>query len=127
MKIKEIINEGGTGSLSHAAAKALPSTVVLPDLQNQDAYLQYRMGLALAAARTGMTPEDFKVQNAFGENMAIVGYTDEDLTTISQALKLMGSEYSKNAKMISTNKSEEASDVRKISPVAIKKKNKYCV
>lgn len=127
MKIKEILNEGGTGSLSMAAAKALPSTFVLPALKNQDAYLQYRMAVAMAAARSGMTPEEFAGQGAFGENMAIIGYANTDEETIKLALKLLGKEYGKGFKMISTKKSEEATDIKPVSPVAKRKPNKYGV
>jgi hypothetical protein len=124
MKINEILNEGGTGSLTTGVAHALPSTYELPGLKNQDPYMQYRMGLALASARSNETVE---TESAFGENMSIVGYTPEDDETIRLALKLIGKEYSKGAKLISTKKSDEAPDVYKTSAVAKPKKNKYGV
>lgn len=126
MKIKEILTEGGTGSLTPSVERAMPSTVSLPALANQDAYLQYRMGLALAAARNPNT-KDFEETSAFGENMAIVGYTDADYETIQLALKLMGKKYAKGAKMLSTKKSEEAPDANSTSPIAKRKKNQYGV
>ena len=125
MKIKEILTEGGTGSLANAVKKAMPATVTLPALPNQDAYLQYRMGLAMAAARADHS--SFEQASAFGENMTIVGYTDADLETIQLALKLMGKQYAKGSKLIGTHRSEEAADVGKTSPLAKKKKNKYGV
>jgi hypothetical protein len=124
MKIKEILSEGGTGSLAPAVARAMPTTWELPGLPNQDPYLQYRMGLAMANARSD---EPFNEQSAFGENMSIVGYTDADDETVKLALKRMGAPYSDGAHSISTRKSEEATDVNKSSPTPTKKRNKYGV
>ena len=128
MKIKEIINEGGTGSLTTAVKRALPATIEFPNLPNQDPYLQYRMGIALAAARAPKTDDSkFYTSSAFGENMSIVSYTDADLETIQLAAKLIGKEYTAGSKMISTTKSEEAQDVSTQSPIQprgpIKRKN----
>jgi len=124
MKINEILTEGGTGSLTTGAARAMPTTWELPNLPNQDPYLQYRMGLAMATARSN---EPFHTASAFGENMSIVGYTDADDETVKLALKKMGQPYSKGAKSISTKKSEEAPDVNKTSAVSKPKRNKYGV
>ena len=124
MKIKEILSEGGTGSLTKAVARAMPTTWELPGLPNQDPYLQYRMGLAMANSRSD---EPFDDQSAFGENMSIVGYTDADNETVKLALKRMGAPYSDGAHSISTRKSEEATDVNKTSPTPAKKRNKYGV
>lgn len=113
MKIKEILSEGGTGSLTTGVARAMPTTWELPGLPNQDAYLQYRMGVELANARSGNAMD---TESAFGENMSIVGYTDADNETVQLALKNMGAKYAVGAKAISTRKSEEAPDVNKQSP-----------
>jgi hypothetical protein len=122
MKINEILTEGGTGSLAPAVARAMPTTWELPGLTNQDPYLQYRMGIAMANARSG---EPLETASAFGENMTVIGYTDADNETVKLALKQMGSQYAKGAKSIATRKSEEAVDVNKSSPVPPKKRNKY--
>ena len=124
MKIKEILSEGGTGSLTTGVARAMPTTWSLPGLPNQDPYLQYRMGLAMATVRTD---EPFNEQSAFGENMSIVGYTDADNETVKMALKKMGAPYSDGAHSIATRKSEEAPDVNKASPTPTKKRNRYGV
>lgn len=124
MKIKEILSEGGTGSLTTGVARAMPTTWELPGLPNQDPYLQYRMGLAMADARSG---ELIKTQSAFGENMTIVGYTPADDETVKMALQKMGKKFAKGAKSIATRKSEEAPDVNKTSPSAKPKRNKYGV
>lgn len=124
MKIKEILSEGGTGSLTRSVARAMPTTWELPGLPNQDPYLQYRMGLAMANARS---PEPFDDESAFGESMSIVGYTDADNETVKLALKRMGAPYADGAHSIATRKSEEAADVNKTSPTPAKKRNKYGV
>lgn len=124
MKIKEILSEGGTGSLTTGVARAMPTTWELPELKNQDPYLQYRMGMALASARSG---EHLDTESAFGENMSIVGYTEADNETVKLALKLLGKPYADGARSISTTKSEEAPDVNKSSPSAKPKRNKYGV
>jgi len=124
MKINEILTEGGTGSLTTAVARAMPTTWVLPDLPSQDPYLQYRMGMAMANARNN---QPIDTASAFGENMTVVAYTEADNETVELALNQMGSEFTKSAKTISSKKSEEAIDVSKNSPVAKLKKNKWGV
>ena len=114
MKISELLRESGTGSLAPSVARTLPATYELPGLKNQDPYMQYRMGVALAAARDS---NKYETESAFGENMSIIGYTDADIETIELALKLVGKEYAKGAKMISTKKSEESLDVNIKSPI----------
>ena len=117
MKIKEILSEGGTGSLTTGVARAMPTTWELPGLPNQDPYLQYRMGVEMANARSG---EGMNTESAFGENMTVIGYTDADDETVQLALKNMGGKFSKGARSIATRKSEEAPDVNKQSPVQSK-------
>ena len=124
MKIEEILNEGSTGSLAPAVQRTLPATFEFPKLANQDPYLQYRMGLALASANAGQKLES---ESAFGENMSIVGYTDADIEIIKLASKLMGKEFTAGSKLITTAKSEEATDVNTISPMAKPIRNKFGV
>ena len=124
MKIKEILTEGGVGSLAPAVARAMPTTWDLPGLPNQDIYYIYRMGLALANARAG---NHFDKESAFGENMTVVGYTDQDDETVKLALSQMGAPFSQGAKSISTRLSQEAADVNKTSPTLAKKRNRYGV
>lgn len=122
MKISEILIEDNTGSLALSVAKALPGTYELTKLKNQDPYLQYRMGLALAGARSGASWED---QSAFGENMSVIAYTKADEETLMLALKLIGKEYGSDVIRISSEKSEESSDVNTKSPLAVTKKNRF--
>jgi hypothetical protein len=118
MKIKELLEEsahGGVGSLQIGVARALPDTFVFPSITNTDPYLQYRFGLALAAARAadqGLTK--FDVSSAFGENLTVVARSDEEIETIRLAQKL--DPRSGNSRQISTHKSTEAPDVNRQSP-----------
>ena len=123
MKITEIISEGRATSEIHALAipaaesGPLPDTISLTDLKNTDPYMQYRMGLAIAAARArdqNLIPE-FSETTAWGENVVVTAYTPEDEETLQLALKLMPG---KNAQcQISSKKSTEDPSVYKQSPI----------
>ena len=99
MKAKEFISEAIENKPD---LDPLPATYVLPKLQNQDAYLQYRFGIALASARARVAGEiPFEPQSDFGENMAgILLYTGSadkegslgglvELGNISQITRIM--------------------------------------
>lgn len=104
------------GTLRDEVSNAIPNMISVPSLANQDPYKQYRMGVALAAARAadqGLIKMD--QESAFGENMVMVAQTDEGARTIELALKLMGIT---DAKRISTPPSEESNSVNTVSPVA---------
>ena len=97
------------GKLPENDRRAMPATYVLPKLKNQDMYLQYRMGVALAAARAakeGLIQWD--ETSAFGENMTIVARSKEEQEQVELALKMMPGYNEK--KMVSTSKSEEDPD-----------------
>ena len=120
MRAFEFISESRTGSLSPDVAKALPATFVIPELPNQDPYLQYRFGVAIAGAKgseqrskDGVPP--FSKDSAWGENQIVSGYMEPNIgADIDDALKQMGL---RGKKLISTKDSEEAEDVDKTSPV----------
>lgn len=117
MRIREIINEGGEGSLQPGVARTMPATYALKQLTNQDPYYQYRMGLALAKARAheqGLVDGN-ELESVFGENMIVAARSAEEQRTIELALKMMGDKGSK--KLISTSRSEENPTVNKISPM----------
>lgn len=119
MRASEFINEGRTGSLQPDVAAALPATYAIPELPNQDPYLQYRFGVAIAGAkgakkRTEDGVPQFVEQSAWGENEIIVSYGMDLDGIIDDALKSMGMS---GKKRLSTVKSEETKDVSKNSPV----------
>jgi len=122
MRAREFIPEGRTGSFTHDVGLALPGAFKIPALKNQDPYLQYRFGVAIAGAKgaaeraqDGVPPFDGK-ESVFGENEIVVSYDPEAETWIKDALKSMGMPPS-DAVRIGTQASEEAPDVVKVSPV----------
>ena len=120
MRAYEFITEGRTGSLAPDVAEALPATYVIPELPNQDPYLQYRFGVAMASAKgAGERSKDgippFSKSSAWGENQIVIGYMDPKTGEyIDDALAQMGLH---GKKLISTPTSEEAKDIVKTSPL----------
>ena len=122
MRAKEFINEGRTGTITHDVGLALPGAFKIPALKNQDPYLQYRFGVAIAGAKGAAqrandgVPEFDGAESVFGENEIIVSYDPHVKDYIHDALRSMGMPPS-DAVQIGTMASEEAPDVDKISPV----------
>ena len=126
MRAKEFITESGEGSLLDTVAASLPATYAIPSLQNQDPYLQYRFGLALAKAKGSKSQDvpDFATASAWGENAIIIAYDNESEIMIDQALKDVNAG---SKKLISSPKSEETKSVSTVSPVAKPKRNRFGV
>ena len=124
MRAREFICEvamGRTGSLQQDIALALPGAWKIPALKNQDAYLQYRFGVAIAGAKGAeQRAKDgvpkFEEDNIFGENEFVVSYDPHTIDYIRDALKAMGLPPS-DAIQVANLKSEEMPDVDKVSPV----------
>ena len=124
MRAREFIREdidGRTGSITYDVALALPGAWKIPKLANQDPYLQYRFGVAIAGAKgaaqrkqDGVPP--FEQDKTFGENMIIVSYDPHTGEYIDDALREMGMSAS-DAVQIAGLDSEEMPDVDKRSPV----------
>lgn len=131
MRAKEFINEakwtklhGTPGKIGAAASDTLPGAFVQHELRNTDPYMQYRMGVAVAAARAHKENHiEFEQESPWAENLTQIMFAPEDEETIRLASKLMGVTPTK----IADNKSHEASDTANVSPVAQPKKNKYGV
>jgi hypothetical protein len=122
MRASEFITEGRTGSFTHDVGLALPGAFKIPALKNQDPYLQYRFGVAIAGAKgaaqraqDGVPDFDGK-ESVFGENEIVVSYDPKAEIWIRDALVAMGLPAS-DAKRIGTQASEEAPDVVKTSPI----------
>jgi len=131
MRAKEFINEAWSGK-SHGkpkkvrdrASDPLPGVFVQRQLRNTDTYMQYRMGLALAAARADKEGHvKFSQESSWAENFINVMFAPEDEETIMLASKLMGV----NPSAITDNKSRESKSTESTSPVAKSKPNKYGV
>jgi hypothetical protein len=122
MRASEFINEGRTGTITRDVGLALPGAFKIPALKNQDPYLQYRFGVAIAGAKGAaqrandhVPPFDGK-ESVFGENEIVVSYDPHVKDYIHDALRSMGMPPS-DAIQIGTMASEEAPDVDKVSPV----------
>lgn len=121
MRAKEFITEQRV-ALSVDIARALPGTYTIPGLPNSDFYSQYRFGVAMAGARGQMErqqdsipPYNFEKETPWGENMIVSSYMDKNIENdIDYAMKEVGVS---GKRLISTEKSEEAVDVVKSSPV----------
>ena len=124
MRAREFIVEmdlGRTGSLQQDIALALPGAWKIPALKNQDPYLQYRFGVAIAGAKGAeQRAKDgvpkFEPDNIFGENEFVVSYDPHTIDYIRDALQAMGLPPS-DAIQVANLKSEEMPDVDKRSPV----------
>lgn len=102
--------------------RALPGVWVQRELRNTDPYMQYRYGLALAAARADAAGHvEFEQESPWAENLTIVGYTPEDAELIKMADKLMGV----TGTQVADQKSREPKDTYKTSTVATPNRNKY--
>lgn len=113
------IYEGKTGTLQADVAAALPATYVIPQLKNQDPYLQYRFSVAMAGAKGRKNREadgvaQFAKESPWGENEIVIGYDPHLEEYIDDALAQMGLS---GKRLISTPKSEETDDVGKKSPI----------
>ena len=122
MRAREFVGEGRTGSITQDVGRSLPGAFKIPALKNQDPYLQYRFGVAIAGAKgakqrakDGVPPFDGK-ESVFGENEIIVSYDPHVIDYIHDALRAMGMPTS-DAVQIGSMASEEMPDVDKISPV----------
>lgn len=118
MRAKEFIHES-VDKLLPDQAGALPATYAIPELPNQDPYLQYRFGVALAGAKGAKKRLEDNVPDSgsaseWGENEIIVSYGHDAGEYIDDALKTMGL---KGKKMISTPTSIETSQIKHVSPV----------
>ena len=115
MRAKEFITE--QSNLPDRITKPMPSTWVIPELQNQNAYLQYRFSVALAGAkatRDGHIPRIDK-DSVWGENQLVSGYMNPDIESdIDFALGEMGI---KGKVLVTSKESEETPDTGIVSPL----------
>jgi hypothetical protein len=110
MRANEFVTEdteprihGRWGKLPPDVKGAMPGMWVQRQLRNTDPYMQYRYGLALAAARGVQAGEiEFSQESAWAENFAVVGYAKEDQAVVDIADRLMGVKATKLADSNST-------------------------
>ena len=115
MRAKEFITE--QHNLPDRITKPMPSTWVIPELQNQNAYLQYRFSVALAgakASRNGDIPR-MDQDSVWGQNQLVSGYMNPDIADdIDFALGEMGL---RGKKLVTSENSEETPDTGIASPI----------
>lgn len=122
MRAREFINE--SSNLESGVSNALPAAYAIPKLQNQDPYLQYRFGVALAQTKSSVGSEQegedvrhtMSSRSPWGENMVIVSYDPHIGDWIDAALKEVGLSPN-DKKLLSTKSSDEPADTSKNSPV----------
>jgi hypothetical protein len=135
MKIRDIIAEGTTNGsgikakgktekLEKSMKASMKGMTTMPDqnMSSGSAYLNYRMGLALAGAPD--FPTKMAADTWLGGDPLLSTYTDEEFEMVKAAAKQVGGGRIQNW---SGNRSKETADVNKTSAVAKPKRNKYGV
>jgi hypothetical protein len=128
MKISEILTEGDIPAnfekLDSQQVAAIKGALSVPGISqnksNGNPYAGYRFGLAMAGAPDFPTA----ATGAIAGDPLLSAYTEEELEIVNAAAKMVGAG---KVKRLSSNRSEELSNVNKVSPVSKKKKNKYGV
>ena len=123
MRAKEFIPEGRERKeLRKGVAQSMSNLTVYDQLDNNNnPYLAYRFGIALAGSPT----EDMDKRGAIGSDFVMADYTDADTAIRQGAERVMGVRSTK-----STGKgSKELDDsiINKVSPTAKPKRNRYGV
>lgn len=122
--ITEVKLQGHASKLDQQVNAALPGAYVQKDLRNTDPYMQYRYGVAVAAARAEANGDvEFDQETPWAENLTQVMYTPEDEETIRLASKLMGVKPTK----IADTASHEVASTGTQSPVAQPRRNRWGV
>lgn len=117
---------GGTKNINKTQQAAMKNATTIPALNmstgSGGAYMNYRMGIAMAGAPD--YPTKMEADNWIGGDPLLSTYTDEEFSIIKAAAKQVGAGTIQNW---SGKRSQEVADVNKTSPVAKRKKNKYGV
>ena len=120
MRAREFITEEKT--LPPEQADPMNHVFVLPGVPSSDPYKIYRLGVAMARARSDAGTQDpipnmpeWSAQAAFGEDAVVAGFNASVEPIIDQALKMSG--LSAEKIQISTPNSLEPALVNHVSPV----------
>lgn len=121
MRAREFIKEDTMDELYRDNAATMPATYAIPALKNQDPYLQYRFGVAIAGAKGAKQRaedgvDNFSAASEFGENEIVVSFDPHVGDYIDDALKQMGMSPG-DKKLVTTMKSEEPKSTNTASPV----------
>ena len=123
MRAKEFIPEGrDRKELRKGVAQSMSNLTIYDQLDNNNnPYLAYRFGIALA----GSPDDDMDKRGAIGSDFVMADYTDADTAIRKGAEKVMGVKSTK-----STGKGSQELDgkiINKVSPTAKPKRNRYGV
>ena len=120
MRAREFITEEKT--LPPAQADPMSHVFALPGVKSSDPYQIYRLGVAMARARSDAGTQDpipymptWSAQAAFGEEAVVAGFNASVEPIIDQALKMAG--LSGGKVQVSTPNSLEPASVDTTSPV----------
>lgn len=114
MRAHEFINE--SSKIRKSAKHAIPGMTTNAGLDNNNnPYLAYRFGVALAAAPNG----DMETTNEIGSNFTMIDYTDAGAEIRKHAEKVMGQKSSRKT----SQGSHELDSVNKSSPIASRPKD----
>jgi len=120
MRAREFITEQAT--LPPEQADPMNHVFTLPGVKSSDPYQIYRLGVAIARARSdagtdGITDQlpDWSAEAAFGEDAVIAGFNDGVGPAIDHALKMAGMPVKKV--QVSTPNSLEPASVNHTSPI----------
>ena len=113
MRASEFITESGIHNIRDEHKSAIQNVTTFPN-QNMNAgnqYLNYRMGIALAGAPEYPT----KATSYIAGDPLLAPYTDAEMEMIKYAAGQIGDN---SRKTHSSKRSEEMSDVYKVSPIS---------
>ena len=120
MRAREFIAE--QQGLPPETKEPLRYTYTLPGLSSSDPYKTYRVGVALARARSDSIKDDlnpfmpeWSAETTFGEHAVVAGMNADIAPVIDQALAMTNTSGGK--KLVSTPKSDEPAFVVTQSPV----------
>ena len=124
MRAKEFVIEAGMRKISKDQKSSMKNASTLPGLNQStgSAYMNYRMGIALAGAPN--YPTKMEADNWIGGDPLLSTYTDVEFEMVKKAAQQVGAGTIENW---SGNRSREVADVNKTSPVALIKKNRFGV
>lgn len=118
------LRESGMKNIDKTQKAAMKNAMTIPALNmstgSGGAYMNYRMGIALAGAPD--YPTKMEADNWIGGDPLLSTYTEEEFDMIKKAAQQVGAGTIQNW---SGNRSQEVADVNKTSTVAKIKRNKY--
>lgn len=120
MRARDFIRE--QKELPLETSEPMRYTYTLPGLSSADPYKSYRMGVAIARARSEYRKDDvnphmpeWTAETAFGEHAVVAGFNSGIAQVIDAALKMTGTPGGK--KLVSTPESDEPGFIATQSPV----------